>query len=73
MSKTRTRIKRTFSFEPLRDYTEMAEDLNLSVRELRSLVYRGIIPHLRLGHRTIRFQPSRVHEALKRREIREMA
>ena len=57
--------------EKLIDYEEMAAESGLPVRFLRGLVYQKKIPVVVLGHRTIRFQPSRVFEALQRFEVRE--
>jgi len=57
--------------EPLLDYEQMAGELGVPIRSLRQMVYRGVIPHLRLGHRTVKFQRSRVVKALARREVRE--
>jgi excisionase family DNA binding protein len=58
--------------EPLLGYDEMAAELGVPVRSLRQLVYKGIVPHLRLGHRTVKFQRSKVERALKKREVREV-
>lgn len=57
--------------EPLLTYEELARAKNMSVREVRTLKYKGIIPYLELGHRTVRFQLSRVDKALQKREVRE--
>jgi excisionase family DNA binding protein len=59
--------------EKLLDYHGLSEVLGLPVRTLRHLTSRGVIPHLRLGHKLVRFQPSRVEKALQRREIRASA
>jgi excisionase family DNA binding protein len=56
--------------EPLLDYNQIASELNISVRSLRNLVYEGVVPHLRLGHRTVKFQRSKVERALARREVK---
>jgi excisionase family DNA binding protein len=56
--------------EKLLDYHGLSEALGLPVRTLRHLTSRGVIPHLRLGHKLVRFQPSRVEKALLRREVR---
>ena len=59
--------------DALLDYEQMAAVLNVTPRQLRDWVYSGIVPHLRLGHRTVRFEPSRVIASLRRREVREVA
>jgi len=33
---------------------------------------RGTIPFLKLGFRTVRFQPTKVEKALQKREVREV-
>ncbi len=58
--------------EPLLDYDEMAAELNMRVRSLRQLVYKGIVPHLRLGHRTVKFRRSAVERALWKRTVKEI-
>jgi excisionase family DNA binding protein len=59
--------------ERLLTYEELAHELNMPERSVRTLTYKGIIPHVRLGHRTIRFQASRVAKALQKREVKEAA
>jgi predicted site-specific integrase-resolvase len=59
--------------EQLLDYDAMAAVLGIKSRTLRDYVYAGMVPYLKLGHRTIRFEPSRVVNALRRREVREVA
>ena len=61
------------AIEPLLNYSEMAVELGVPVRTLRDFVRRGVVPHLRLGHRTVKFQRSKVARALQRREVREVA
>jgi excisionase family DNA binding protein len=56
--------------EPLLDYRQMAAELGVPVRSLRELVYKGVVPHLRLGHRTVKFQRARVERALNKREVK---
>jgi excisionase family DNA binding protein len=56
--------------EKLLSYPQLSELTGLPVRTLRTLTYRGTIPHVRLGHRLVRFQPSKVEKALQRREVR---
>jgi excisionase family DNA binding protein len=59
--------------EKLLDYQALSESTGLPVRTLRSLTYKGVIPHIRLGHRLVRFQPSKVEKALGKREVRELS
>jgi len=59
--------------EKLLSYEQMANELGINVRTLRHLASRGVVPRLVLGHKLIRFQPSRVAKALQRREVRELA
>jgi excisionase family DNA binding protein len=61
---------RLHMLEPLLSYEQMASELNVPVRSLRELVRKGVIPHLRLGHRTVKFQRSKVDRALQRREVK---
>jgi len=58
--------------EPLLSYHALAGELNIRVPELRQLVYSGIVPCLRLGHRTVKFQRSAVERALKKFEVRKV-
>jgi excisionase family DNA binding protein len=58
--------------EKLLSYQQLSEVIGVPVRTLRTLVYRGTIPHVRLGHKLVRFQPSRVEKALSKREVREI-
>lgn len=58
--------------EPLLNYQQLAAELGVPVRSLRELVYKGVVPHLRLGHRTVKFQRSAVERALKRRVVKEV-
>ncbi len=55
--------------EPLVDYNELAALTNRPVRTLRTLKQTGKIPYLRLGHRMIFFQASKVFAALERFEV----
>jgi excisionase family DNA binding protein len=59
--------------EPLLNYEQMATELGMPVRSLRELVRKGIVPHLRFGHRSVKFQRSRVEKALHKREVKEIA
>ena len=56
--------------EKLDTIEELATRKNLAIRTVRSLMSRGIIPYLKLGHRPIRFEPSKVEKALSRREVK---
>lgn len=58
--------------ERLQTYQELSATTGLPVRTLRSLTYKGVIPHYRLGHRLVRFQASKVEKALAKREVREV-
>ncbi len=61
----------TVMTEPLRDYEGMAAASNVPERTLRTWVAQRKIPFLKLGHRTVLFQPSKVFEALERFEVAE--
>jgi len=56
--------------EKLVSIEEIAEQIPLPVRTVRTLMANGVIPFLKLGHRTIRFQPTKVERALARREVK---
>ena len=60
-------------FEPLLTYSEMAPRINVTERNLRSMVQRRVVPAILIGHRTVRFLDSRVREAWQKREVREAA
>ena len=49
---------------------ELAEAKNRSVREVRTWRQKGIIPFLKLGHRTCLFDLEKVNEALARFEVK---
>jgi excisionase family DNA binding protein len=51
---------------------QMAKHLSVSERHLSDLVSRRIIPCIKLGHRTVLFDPTKVEQALNRFEQREM-
>jgi excisionase family DNA binding protein len=59
--------------EPLLSYEQLSAELGVPVRSLRELVYAGVIPYLKLGHRTVKFQRSRVEKALAKREVKEVS
>ena len=58
--------------EKLLSYKSLSAQIGLPVRTLRHLTNTGVIPHVRLGHKLVVFQPSRVEKALAKREIREV-
>jgi excisionase family DNA binding protein len=58
--------------ERLLGYAELSQEINLPVRSVRTLVYKGVIPHVRLGHRTVKFRASEVERALRKRTIKEV-
>jgi excisionase family DNA binding protein len=43
----------------------LAQRSGIPVRTLRTLVYNGVLPYLRLGHRTIKFRMTDVEKALR--------
>jgi excisionase family DNA binding protein len=59
--------------EKLISYPELSQLIGFSVRECRTLVAKGVLPYLKLGHRTVRFRASEVERALKKREVKEVA
>jgi hypothetical protein len=56
--------------EKLVDIKGLAEDIGIPVRTLRSLWLKKKIPGVRLGHRTLVFDPSKVRTALDKFEVR---
>ena len=58
--------------EKLLNYSQLSAATGLRVRTLRHLAASGVIPHIRAGHKLVLFQASRVEQALKRREVREV-
>lgn len=58
------------SMERLVFYRELSEQTGIPIRSLRTLTYRGVIPHYKLGHRTVMFSPSAVAKALQKREVK---
>jgi excisionase family DNA binding protein len=56
--------------EKLLTINELSAQSGLPVRTIRTLQARGVIPFLKLGFRTIRFQPTKVERALQRREVK---
>jgi Helix-turn-helix domain len=49
---------------------ELAAALGESVRTVRNWQYKGIVPHLSLGHRQVRFRLGSVLDALERRQVK---
>lgn len=49
---------------------DLAKHLSLSVRGVERLMARRTIPYFVLGHRTVRFDPTRVKAALAKLEVR---
>jgi excisionase family DNA binding protein len=58
--------------EKLVTIDKLATLSGLPVRTLRTLMTRRTIPFVKLGFRTVRFQPSQVERALKKRTIKEI-
>lgn len=52
----------------IRGYAALAEALSdtveMPVKQLQRLVYQGVIPHKRIGHRTVLFELDKVIHAL---------
>jgi hypothetical protein len=65
--------RKVCEMEKLLSYKGLADSIGLPVRTCRHLVATGVIPHLRLGHKLVVFQPSAVEKALKRREVAALA
>ena len=51
---------------------ELSETKGRPVRQLRTFVEHRVIPYLKIGHRTILFDPEKVEAALARFEIKEV-
>lgn len=51
------------------DVFQLSEAMGRPVRQIRSLMHEGVIPFLKLGHRTILFDPEKVEKALLAREV----
>jgi hypothetical protein len=49
----------------------MAARLHIRAAELRAEAEQGRVPCLRVGTKTLLFDPSRVYEALRRRSVEE--
>ncbi len=52
---------------------ELSAQIGLPVRTLRSLAQSRKIPQIRLGHRTLVFDPNKVRAALEKFEVRAVA
>jgi len=52
------------------DAKGLSEQTGLPERTIRSMVQSRKIPCLKLGHRTLRFDPSRVRQALQKFEVK---
>jgi excisionase family DNA binding protein len=59
----------SFMTERLVTIEELSTLSGLPIRTLRTLMARNTIPFLKLGFRTVRFQPSKVEKALAKREV----
>ena len=53
----------------LLDIFELSEAKGRPVRQLRTFVQEKKIPYLKIGHRTLLFDPEKVEKALQRFEI----
>ena len=60
----------TMSSNKLLNIFELARVKGRSVRELRTLQHKGLIPYLKLGHRTCLYDLAKVDSALARYEIK---
>lgn len=57
--------------EKLLNIQELSAEINLPVRTIRTLLQKRRVPCIKLGHRTMRFNPAKVMAALDRFEVRE--
>jgi excisionase family DNA binding protein len=55
------------------DVKGLSEQTGLPERTIRSMVHDRKIPCLKLGHRTLRFDPPKVRQALQKFEISAIA
>jgi hypothetical protein len=53
----------------LLNYATMSRQLGIAERTLRDWAFKRKVPSLRIGHRTVLFDPSRVRAALMKFEI----
>jgi hypothetical protein len=56
----------------LAGYRALSEAIGVPIRTLRSMYARGIIPAIKVGHRTVLFSPSKIEKALQRRTVKEI-
>jgi hypothetical protein len=56
--------------EKLLDYDAMARELGITTRTLRTWTAKRKVPALRLGHRTVLFDPPKVWAAVRKFEIK---
>ena len=59
--------------EKLLDYDAMAQELGIAPRTLRTWAAKRKVPTLRLGHRTVLFDPPKVWAAIRKFENKQMA
>lgn len=55
------------------NYPTMAGQLGIAVRTLRTWVSKRKVPHHRLGHRTVLFDPSKVWAVVNKFEVKAAA
>jgi hypothetical protein len=56
----------------LSGYRALSEASGIPVRTLRTLAANGLIPYVKVGHRSILFSPSKIEKALQRRTVKEV-
>jgi hypothetical protein len=54
----------------LRSDIEVCEEIGLSVHRFRRMRRKGLIPYLKLGYRTFRYDPIEVRAALNRLRVK---
>ena len=54
------------------DIKTLSAEINLPDRTIRTLMRRRKIPYIKVGHRTLRFQPEKVKTALERLTVKEV-
>ena len=59
--------------QKLVDITGLAEITSVPVRSWRTMVQKRIIPFIKVGHRTMLFQPEKVLRALEKFEVKSVA
>ena len=60
-----TRMKQS-----LLNIQQLSVEIGPPVRSLRTWMHQGKIPFIRVGHRTVLFDPDKVREALNRLEVK---